>query len=150
MHILRFYFVRQMQKKTVWNQTISLPSFLLLQSTEELEVRLIDGLYPSEGYLQTRLPNSSTWTTVCDVDWDLRDANVVCKQLGFSYAFEISAEGTLTSDLGNVIANNVYCNGDEDNFGECSLENNSECWSPDPAAVACTECKLLSLGVNPT
>ena len=39
-----------------------------------------------EGRLEIFFGDS--WGSVCDDDWDLQDANVVCQQLGFGQAAE--------------------------------------------------------------
>ncbi|XP_072028789.1 uncharacterized protein [Amphiura filiformis] len=110
-----------------------------LADVADVEVRLIDGLYPGDGYVQTRCPNSGDWTTFCSSDWDPRDANVVCKQLGFPYAYGTDPRGSLTSDLGDVVINNVYCSGEEMSIGECRLENlYPGCFNARPG-VQCTE-----------
>ena len=47
----------------------------------ENEVRLMDGLTPDDGRVEICL--NGLWGSVCDDDWDYRDAHVVCQQLGY-------------------------------------------------------------------
>ena len=51
-------------------------------SCKEGDIRLANGNVPSEGLVQVCL--SGTWGSVCDDLWDNRDAQVVCRQLGFN------------------------------------------------------------------
>jgi len=46
------------------------------------DIKLQDGRNPLEGGVE--LCNINQWGTVCDDFWDTTDANVACKQLGFS------------------------------------------------------------------
>ena len=45
-------------------------------------IRLIGGTRPNEGRVEVCL--NSRWGTVCDNTWGTVDANVACRQLGFS------------------------------------------------------------------
>ena len=52
------------------------------QGCSEGEVRLVDGRTEKDGRVEICL--NGFWGSVCDVNWDERDARVVCRQLGFN------------------------------------------------------------------
>ena len=47
-------------------------------------MRLVGGPSPHEGRVE--IFHDGQWGTVCDDDWDINDAHVVCRHLNFSEA----------------------------------------------------------------
>ena len=50
----------------------------------EIDIRLADGSSETHGRVEFYL--NQEWGTVCADDFDMEDANVVCKQLGYDGA----------------------------------------------------------------
>lgn len=46
-----------------------------------IPVRLVNGTAPSNGRVEILV--NGRWGTICDFGWDIRDARVACRQLGF-------------------------------------------------------------------
>ena len=97
-------------------------------------VRLIQGLSASEGLVQVYLNN--TWVWVCDQHWDKQDADVACRELGYT------GKSVLFSGLAHVQGNdslwinNVQCIGNEISFAFCAHDvwTNGSCQN---AGVVC-------------
>jgi len=86
----------------------------------ELTVRLVNGTSPNEGRVE--LLHEGKWGTVCDDDWDIEDANVVCKMLGYPSALRVSRLMEFGEGTGKIILDDVNCTGLEKNITECSHE----------------------------
>ena len=48
----------------------------------ETDIRVVNGASPASGTLEICL--GGRWALICDDSWDINDAAVVCRQLGFS------------------------------------------------------------------
>ena len=65
---------------------------------------------------------NGTWGTICDDSWDLQDANVVCRQLGYDGALLAPSDTTFGQGIGPIWLDNVECIGNEILIAQCSHE----------------------------
>nr|XP_054765121.1 deleted in malignant brain tumors 1 protein-like [Lytechinus pictus] len=82
------------------------------------QVRLVGGSNDAEGRVEVM--HNGSWGTICDDDWDLRDARVVCKMLGFDGALEAPRSARFGQGSGHILLNYVNCEGTEDNQADCA------------------------------
>lgn len=104
-----------------------------------MSVRLVDGNRPSEGRVEVFAGDH--WGTVCDDYWDINDAYVVCRQLGYPYALEATSVAAFGTGNGSILLDDVNCHGLESNLGECKHGGlgSSNCFHVEDAGVVCAE-----------
>ena len=81
-------------------------------------IRLVDGPTDYEGRVEVY--HNGVWGTVCDDYWDLNDAQVVCRQLGFGKAVAVRHSAFYGQGSGQIWLDNVNCIGTEATIGSCS------------------------------
>ena len=78
------------------------------------------------------------WGTVCDDSWDNEDANVVCRQLGFSGG-RARGSAYFGEGTGSILLDDVQCTGSEASLAQCphSGWGNENCGHSKDAGVIC-------------
>ena len=80
------------------------------------------------------------WGTVCDDDWDINDANVVCRQLGYSNATNAYQGGPQYGPgNGTIWLDNIACTGSESSIFDCAFTTQHDCSHGEDAGVSCSQ-----------
>ena len=79
------------------------------------------------------------WGTICDDSWDLKDADVVCRQLGYEGALLAPGNAAFGRGTGQIWLDEVHCISDEKSISQCDhsewgVEN---CLHNEDAGVIC-------------
>ncbi|XP_078579047.1 uncharacterized protein LOC144863579 [Branchiostoma floridae x Branchiostoma japonicum] len=103
-------------------------------------IRLVGGSHPAEGRVEVF--HDGQWGTVCDDHWDMDNAEVVCRMLGFSGAEAAHDKAHFGEGSDPIWLDNVKCEGHETSLFDCrnrgwGIEN---CDHDDDAGVTCTIC----------
>ena len=60
------------------------------------------------------------WGTICSRGWDINDARVACRQLGYEYALRVLPTRQVPDGSGKIWLNYVGCTGSEQSLSNCS------------------------------
>ena len=106
-------------------------------------VRLTNGPTKYEGRVEVY--HNGVWGTVCDDEWDLNDAQVVCSELGYGNATAARHSAFYGQGRGQIWLDNVNCVGTEAAIRNCSHEvwGNHNCNHGKDASVNCTAGKFI-------
>ncbi|XP_015191628.1 PREDICTED: uncharacterized protein LOC107074585 isoform X3 [Polistes dominula] len=93
-------------------------------------IRLRDGPSSSDGYVEVQGAQPG-WGIVCDSrnSWSLKEAHVVCRQLGYSRGAEMAWQGrSKRNGMPTwIAANSVTCSGNEIRFQSCKFTHGEKC-----------------------
>ncbi|XP_008830491.1 scavenger receptor cysteine-rich domain-containing group B protein [Nannospalax galili] len=103
------------------------------------ELRLVGGPSRCRGRLEVM--HRGSWGSVCDDDWDVVDANVVCRQLGCGLALPVPRPLAFGQGRGPILLDNVECQGQEASLSECGSRGWGvhNCFHYEDVAVLCDE-----------
>ena len=80
---------------------------------------------------------SGEWQTVCDDSWDIAEAEVVCRQLGYGYAILAIGSAAFGQGAGGQWDRVWSCNGREVSLDDCS-SSSTFCTHSEDASVICS------------
>ncbi|KAK2493107.1 hypothetical protein MC885_010011 [Smutsia gigantea] len=108
-------------------------------------VRLAGGLSRCAGRVEVL--HGGAWGTVCDDGWDLRDAHVVCGQLGCGHALSATGAAHFGAGAGRIWLDELGCGGHESALWQCPSRGwgRHDCGHKEDAGVFCSGSVALRL-----
>ncbi|XP_068834353.1 lysyl oxidase homolog 3 isoform X2 [Capricornis sumatraensis] len=97
---------------------------------------------PFEGRVE--IQRAGEWGTICDDDFTLQAAHVLCRELGFTEATGWTHSAKYGPGTGRIWLDNLSCRGTERSVTECASRGwgNSDCTHDEDAGVICKDERL--------
>ena len=107
--------------------------------------RLMDGSTSSEGRVEVY--HNGSWGTVCSYGWDIKDAQMVCRSLGYLGATGVK-DNYYGRGTGIIWLSNVDCPSDAVSLHFPWGEISYRCFHSYDIAIACTQCQVEIGGIQ--
>uniref|UniRef100_A0A8C5JVM0 SRCR domain-containing protein n=1 Tax=Junco hyemalis TaxID=40217 RepID=A0A8C5JVM0_JUNHY len=121
-------------------------------------LRIVGGKESFEGRVEVY--HDGKWGTICDDQWDDRDAEVVCRQLGLSGTPKALSWAHYGQGSGPILLDEVQCSGNELSLDQCKKSDwgQQNCDHIEDAGVSCDPftgtdvqlCQSDAVGLIPT
>ncbi|XP_030042630.1 deleted in malignant brain tumors 1 protein-like [Microcaecilia unicolor] len=113
-------------------------------STEGNRVRLVGGNGTCSGRVE--VCHGGSWGTVCDDFWDMKDAEVVCRQLGCGPAASALGDAKFGKGEGPIWLVEVQCRGGEKSLEDCPTNSwgENDCLHKEDAGVICLDASYIT------
>ncbi|CAL8314023.1 unnamed protein product [Lota lota] len=100
-------------------------------------IRLVNGRSQCSGRLE--ILHNGVWGTICDDEWEMSNAEVVCRQIGCGQALSFTGGAEFGAGSGPIWLDNVVCTGEEDAITQCSHQNYGEnnCGHSEDVGIIC-------------
>nr|XP_039256746.1 deleted in malignant brain tumors 1 protein-like [Styela clava] len=100
-------------------------------------VRIVSGNGINEGRVE--IYHEKVWGTICDDSWDIKDAEVVCRMMGFPEAKSAPVRAYYGKGVGQIWLSSVSCTGDEQRLEDCNHGSwgSHHCSHEEDASVHC-------------
>ncbi|CAG0895736.1 unnamed protein product [Darwinula stevensoni] len=103
-----------------------------------IELKLQGGMKPHQGRVEVKAYGE--WGVICDDKFGLSDAEVICRQLGYSLgALKTFSGSAFGSGSGKFLLDDLTCTGNESSIAECQFPGwgQHDCHAEEVAGVEC-------------
>ncbi|XP_040275435.1 lysyl oxidase homolog 3 isoform X4 [Bufo bufo] len=123
-----------------WTQQTAAPTNRPSAQSSPLKFRLAG--YPrkhNEGRIEVFY--NQEWGTICDDDFTMENAHILCRHLGFTEATAWTHSAKYGKGIGRIWLDNVICTGKEKSIADCKSRGwgNSDCTHEEDAGVVCKD-----------
>ncbi len=100
----------------------------------------IQGPLSANGVGRVEILHNGQWGTICDDRWDIDDARVACRQLGYPNAVKALQGRDVPDGTGQIWLDEVGCTGREQSLTSCTHSGwgSHDCGHNEDAGVQCS------------